>query len=188
MTLRRGFKAEAERKAVEIRTALGLKSHEPVDLRAVAHTKGVAIVLASDLVEVSRLEEIERLQAYAFSACTFEIKERLFIVVNPLHSENRQNSDIAHELAHVILEHKLTEIRELAGTPFRTCMADQEEEANTFAGTLLLPRPLLIKTAKVGKSWEDLVDQYSVTTSMARYRWNATGVARQIASAGSGQA
>lgn len=182
MTLPRGFKAQAERSSAEIRAQIGLRAHDPINLTKVAAERGVTVLSADDLIERSRLEEIERLQAYAFSACTFDIKGRLFIVTNPLHTKNRQNSDVAHELAHVVLGHELTEIRDLAGISFRTCMANQEEEANAFAGAILLPRALLIKAAKEGRSWEDLVDTYEVTTSMARYRWSSTGVARQIAS------
>jgi Zn-dependent peptidase ImmA (M78 family) len=51
------------------------------------------------------------------------------IVFNPLRSEPRRQSDVAHELSHLILKHDLSEIREVAGLPFRTCRSDQEEEA-----------------------------------------------------------
>lgn len=180
MALRRGFKAEAERTAVELRQRLNLDSKAAVDIRAIAQTLGTAIVNASELVELRRLEEIESIQSFAFSACTFEIAGRHFIVVNPLRSPERQTSDIAHELAHLILSHELTEIRELDGVPFRTCHAEQEEEATTLGATILLPRPLLLREARDGATPESLARTCGVTHEMASFRFNTTGVARQV--------
>nr|WP_246481430.1 ImmA/IrrE family metallo-endopeptidase [Amycolatopsis umgeniensis] len=125
---------------------------------------------------------MERLQAFAFSAATFEIEQRKIIVVSPLRNTGRQNSDIAHELAHVMLKHDLSEIREVDGMPFRTCKPDEEEEATAFGGTLLLPRPLLLSAARRQASIEQIANQYDVTVEMARFRYNTTGVAKQAMS------
>lgn len=179
MTLRRGFKAEAEREAARVRKDLGLASHDRLDPRELAAHLGVSIVDAAELVDVAELEELERLQAFAFSAATFEIEGRTIIVVSPLRNTGRQNSDIAHELAHVMLKHDLSEIRELDGMPFRTCNPGEEEEATAFGGTLLLPRPLLLSAARRRAGVEQIANQYGVTVEMARFRFNTTGVAKQ---------
>lgn len=179
MTLRRGFKAEAEREAARVRKELGLASHDRLDPRDIASHLGVSIVDAAELVDVAELEELERLQAFAFSAATFEIEDRKIIVVSPLRNSGRQNSDIAHELAHVMLKHDLSEIRDIDGMPFRTCKPDEEEEATAFGGTLLLPRPLLLSAARRRASIEQIASQYDVTIEMARFRYNTTGVAKQ---------
>lgn len=180
MTLRRGFKAEAEREAARVRRELGLASHDRLDPRELASHLGVSIVVAAELVDVAELEELERLQAFAFSAATFEIEDRKIIVVSPLRNSGRQGSDIAHELAHVMLKHNLSEIRELDGMPFRTCKPDEEEEATAFGGTLLLPRPLLLSAARRRATIDQIASQYDVTVEMARFRYNATGVAKQV--------
>lgn len=179
MTLRRGFKAHAEREAARVRKELGLAAHDRLDPRALARHLNVAIVSASELVAIEELEELERLQAFAFSAATFEIADRKIIVVNPLRNSGRQNSDIAHELAHLMLKHDLSEIREVDGMPFRTCRPDEEEEATAFGGTLLLPRPLLLSAARREASIDEIASQYEVTSEMARFRYNTTGVAKQ---------
>jgi Zn-dependent peptidase ImmA (M78 family) len=180
MTLRRGFQAEAERIAAALRTEVGLQPHDPIQLQDVAAKHGVAIVSAADLVDIQRLADLDGIQAYAFSACTFDIQDTRVIVFNPLRSEERRMSDIAHELSHLLLNHELTEIREVAGVPFRTCRSDQEEEATALGGTLLLPRPLLLREASRGLGADDIARAHSVTVEMARYRFNTTGVARQI--------
>lgn len=179
MTLRRGFKAEAEREAARVRKELGLASHDRLDPRDLAHYLGIAIVNAADLVDIVELEELERLQAFAFSAATFDIKKRKIIVVSPLRNSGRQNSDIAHELAHVMLKHQLSEIREIDGMPYRTCKPEEEEEATAFGGTLLLPRPLLLSAARRRATIDQIAHQYDVTVEMARFRYNTSGVGKQ---------
>ncbi len=179
MTLRRGFKAEAEREATRARKELGLATHGRLDPRDLAAHLGITVVNAAELVAVEELEELERLQAFAFSAATFEIDDRKIIVVSPLRTAGRQNSDIAHELAHIMLKHDLSEIRELNGMPFRTCKPNEEEEATAFGGTLLLPRPLLLSAARRRATIDQIANQYEVTIEMARFRYNTTGVAKQ---------
>jgi Zn-dependent peptidase ImmA (M78 family) len=180
MTVRRGFRAEAERISVAIRTDLGIGVGDPLPLEAAARVRKVEVVSAADLVDLERLVELERIQAFAFSACTFELDGKAVIVFNPLRSLPRQHSDVAHELSHLLLGHALTEIREVAGLPFRTCRPDQEEEATTLGGTLLLPRPLLLRAIRRGMGVDDVARTYSVTPEMARFRINTTGVIRQL--------
>lgn len=184
MTLKRGFRADAERMALQIRQELGLRPIDPLDLRALASNYGVDIVAADSLVPRAELEELERLQAFAFSACTFDVDGTQVIVVSPLRTAARQISDIGHELAHILLRHQLTEIREIAGITFRTCRTDQEEEATSLGGTLLLPRPLLIRAVGGGMSIDQIAKTYGVTADMARFRVNTTGVIKQLSARG----
>jgi Zn-dependent peptidase ImmA (M78 family) len=127
---------------------------------------------------------LQRLQAFAFSAATFDIEGHKIIVFSPLRAAGRRNSDIAHELAHLMLRHDLSEVRDLNGMPFRTCRPDEEEEATAFGGTLLLPRPLLLTAARRKATVEQIASHYVVTTEMARFRYNSTGVARQAGGRG----
>ncbi|MGW2695349.1 ImmA/IrrE family metallo-endopeptidase [Streptomyces sp. NPDC001296] len=180
MTLPRGFKANAERQAARLRAELGIAEYGRLRVELLADHLGVRIVSADRLVALERLEELERLQAYAFSAATFEINGNAYVVTNPLRSEGRQASDIAHELSHLLLEHELTEIREVNGVPFRTCRPEQEEEATALGGTLMLPRPLLLGAVRRGWGPVEIAGEYGVTEEMARFRYNTTGVAKQV--------
>lgn len=179
MTLKRGFKSSAERQALQLRTQLGLGDEDPIDVTELAKHLGVSIVSAEELIDVARLEELDRIQAFAFSACTFNLDGRHIIVVNPLRTPGRRASDIAHELSHIILAHELSEVVIINNTPFRTCRPNEEEEATTLGGTILLPRPLLLRAAKHGDSIADIAKYAGVTDEMARFRFNTTGVARQ---------
>jgi Zn-dependent peptidase ImmA (M78 family) len=182
VTLRRGFLAESEREAKRIRAELGLGPGEPVDASQIAKHLGIRVIAADELIDAARLHDLERVQAFAFSACTFDIDGTKVIVVNPLRTPARRASDIAHELAHLLLAHQLDEIRSVGGVPFRTCRPDQEEEASNLGGTLLLPRPLLLSAVRRGLDDQAIAAQYDVTTEMARFRVNRTGVRRQLRS------
>ena len=182
MTLRRGFLAEAEREAKRIRAELGLGPGAPIDVSQIAKHLGIRVIAADELIDAARLHDLERVQAFAFSACTFDIDGTKVIVVNPLRTPARRASDIAHELAHLLLAHQLDEIRSVGGVPFRTCRPDQEEEATNLGGTLLLPRPLLLSAVRRGLDDQAIAAQYDVTTEMARFRVNRTGVRRQLRS------
>lgn len=183
MTLPRGFKANAEREAVRLRQELGLRSTDALKADALAEHLGVKVISADRLVERTRLEELERVQAYAFSAATFDVKGKGYIVTNPLRTPDRQASDVAHELSHLMLKHDLSEVRDVGGVPFRTCRPDEEEQATAFGGTLLLPRPLLMSAVQQGLGPAQIAAKYGVTEEMARYRYNTTGVAKQQARA-----
>ena len=180
MSLPRGFKANAERESLRLRRELGLAPAQALDITRLAAHLGVEIISAGDLIDVTRLEELERIQAYSFSAATFEVAGRTFVVTSPLRPTPRQASDIAHELSHLLLRHELSEIREVSGVPFRTCRPDEEEQATSFGGTLLLPRPLLVSAARQGLGPQQIAEKYNVTLEMARFRYNSTGVRNQV--------
>ena len=181
MALPRGFKARAEEIARDIRAAAGVGPCAPLDLENVAASRDVRIVSAGDLVPIESLQEIESIQAFSFSACTFEINGGHVVVYNPIRKRPRRRSDIAHELAHIILQHDLTEIQYLNDVPFRTCRPDQEQEATALGGTLLLPRAALLEEARSGATVDQIATEFEVTKQMAQFRWNSTGVERQVA-------
>lgn len=179
--LKRGFKAEAERRAIALRRELGAQAHDPVDPEQLAKHLGVEYRSAGDLVPMSALEELEQLQPFAFSACTFRLDGgRTVVILNPLHSEARQVSDGMHELSHLLLRHEMRRLERVGGLAFLTCDPDQEEEANVLGATLLLPRPLLLRAHAAGMSASAIAAQFKVSEQLARWRLNASGVAVQV--------
>lgn len=183
--MRRGFKASAERQAASVRLDLGIAEDEPVDLDELAESLDVELFAADELVEREQLERLERLQPYAFSAATFELPGgRRAVVHNSLHDAGRTKSNVSHELAHGLLGHELSTIERVNGIPFVSCDTEQEQEANWLGGCLLLPRPLLLKAARLGHGPQRIAEMYEVTEAMARWRLNASGVLLQIRRSG----
>lgn len=182
MVLRRGFKSEAERIVEGVRADLGISRVEPVILQALADSLGVEIIAGDNLIPHSRFAELDQIQADCFSACTFRPSPgRVVVVMNPLSAPTRRKSDLAHELAHILLNHDLSRIEKLGGITFLSCDPVQEEEAAWLSGSLLLPRDLLTVEVRRGSSAEEIAEKHGVSVAMARYRLNVTGVLRQNA-------
>jgi len=174
--VRRGFKAEAERTALSLRSDVGIGPDEPLDLRKLGEHLNVMIRPADELVALDKIKRLEAIQPGAFSACTFTLPTGSVVVYNPLNSLGRRNSDIGHELAHLILKHPVRSVERLGALTFTTCDPEEEQEANWLAGALLLPRDLLAKAVRRGATAEQLTESHSVSLQMANFRLRATGV------------
>lgn len=180
--MRRGFKAEAERLAARLRTELACSGYQRLDLYALAQHIGVEVKSADDLVDRADLERLNALQPGCFSAATFHLPGgRVVAVTNPVGaSPGRLNSDLAHELAHVLLKHEVRRIQRIGAVSFFDCDPEQEEEANWLGGCLLLPRPLLLTEARRGLTADQIAEKHAVSLPMARFRLNASGVLMQV--------
>ena len=105
--------------------------------------------------------------------------DRVVVVHNPLSPKTRQKSDVAHELAHMLLDHELSRVQRLGDVTFLSCDPVQEEEAAWLSGCLLLPRALLLAEVSRGAGAEDIAQKHGVSERMAQYRLDVTGVVRQ---------
>ena len=122
MALRRGFKSEAERIAKQVRADLGLNGTQSVTPVMLAKLLGIEIWSGDELIPRERFVELDQIQHGAFSACTLRPSDdRIAVVYNPLSSRSRQTSDLAHELAHILLNHKLSQIVRLGDITFLSC-------------------------------------------------------------------
>lgn len=180
--MKRGFKASAERLAQQLREQVGSAEDTPVPLDLVAQRLNVNVLAADDIIDRSRLEELNELQRDAFSAATFKLDSgQRVIVYNPLHEIGRTNSNIAHELAHLLLEHSVRNVESVGNFKFLTCDSEQEEEADWLGGCLLLPRPILYASARKGLGPGEIAERYKTSEPMARFRLNMSGVLVQVA-------
>ena len=185
MALRRGFKSEAERIAQQVRSEVGIGAAQMVTPEVLADLLSVEIRSGDELISRKRFVELDQIQEGAFSACTFRPSNgRVVVVYNPISPPTRKRSDLAHELAHILLNHDLSRIEKLGDVTFITCDATQEEEAAWLAGCLLLPRALLLREVRKGSSASKIARQSGVSESLVRYRINVTGVARQSVAGG----
>lgn len=180
MALRRGFKAEAEERAHEIRDDLGLPDHAPLPVLDLAGHLGIPVVPLSnfrrDAPAAASLFLGKELET--FSALTIFRGTRRLVVHNDAHTDGRQSSNLAHELAHGLLLHPPAPAIDDLGCRFW----DQTiEEANWLAGALLVPKPAAIHIAKRERhtALETLAEEYAVSTQMLVWRLNVTG-ARKI--------
>jgi Zn-dependent peptidase ImmA (M78 family) len=179
MGFRRGFKTEANALAADVRGELGLSAFEALNPGALAECLEIPIVRLSEFVDeapaVAYLLEVEQ---EVFSAVTVFAGPRRTIVHNDAHAHTRQQSNLAHELAHALLLHPPTPALDNVGC--RHWNQDVEDEASWLGGVLLVPEPAAMAIAKGRWTVADAADHFDVSAAMIRFRLNATGAVRRV--------
>jgi Zn-dependent peptidase ImmA (M78 family) len=179
--LRRGFKADAERIADLVRRDLGLAPLDRLDCFALAETWGVPVVSLGELREDGASDaSIRRLLSpdAGFSAATIVVGPRRLIVYNQRHEPGRKASSLAHELAHVILEHEAAPALGVGGC--RHWDGGQEAEADWLGSTLLVPRAGALGWMLHGDDVDAGARNFGVSVELFRWRINHTGVVREV--------
>ena len=181
----RGFKSWAENTAVTVRGRLGAKHSDPLRPMRLAEHLGVRVWKPADVqgLPEASLNYLTSAEGDEWSALAVRVGRKNVVVLNPTHSPARQNSDLTHELAHLIRQHEPAQIviSEETGIGLRSFNELQEAEANWLAGCLLLPRPTLSFCAARKVAREGMCEHFGVSEELLRYRLNVTGVGRQFA-------
>jgi Zn-dependent peptidase ImmA (M78 family) len=179
----RGFKAWCENTSESLRRKLGKTIHEPLDPFELATTLGVEVwdISSINLLSKEALRHLSSSSGDEWSAVTVYVGTRLIVVLNPRHSAARKASNLMHELAHIIREHKpASMITSEAGFILRSFDERQEAEADWLAAALLLPRSALSYCQARSIPSDQLLADYGVSKQMLRYRMGVTGVSRQF--------
>lgn len=178
--LRRGFKSEAEALALAFRDELGIRHSKPLDMFLLAEHLAVP-TLALSLLEGELSEAyyqcLTRESKKQFFAVTLFIATRRHIVFNDLVVPARQQSDMAHELAHTILGHPASELANDSGG--RHYNKELEAEAACLSGILLVPLAAAISVIAARKDPRVAANEFNVSVQMMNMRLNKSG-ARQI--------
>lgn len=138
MTLKRGFKAQANGLALEVRTELGLAPYFPLCPWKLAEHLCIPVLTLQELVDPEVADHIQFLahsEPSVFSATTIFHGSKRRIVHNHGHAPVRQRSNLAHEIAHALLQHPPHEL--LCSSGERVYERALEEEA-AWLGPLLL--------------------------------------------------
>src|SRR5436305_9337672 len=107
MKLRRGFKTEAEAYAEEFRTELSLQIDGALCPFELAKYLDIPVVGLSELPDLPAncLDHCIGEGQSEFSAMTVNDGSYRMIVHNESHHPYRQNSNVMHEIAHILLGH-----------------------------------------------------------------------------------
>lgn len=178
--MRRGFKAEAARRALEIRAEFGLSPTDPFDPYTYFSEYGIPVV------EISTLEVGVRRVLYSesrdkISGALLPLGNGFVVIDNGFHALTRRRSTAAHECAHHVLEH---EFAASISASSRACGLGkaQEDEATLLSGELLIPSHAARSHAVSNWSDRDVAEAYGVSVPFATWRMNASG-ARKVAQA-----
>lgn len=185
VSLRRGFKAHAERQANALRGALSLSISVPLLSTTLAkHLK--VIVKSADCIPHIPIELRQQLweaDHIGWSAFTISnMNNGRFVFYNPKHSRGRHESDVMHEISHLLCDHQPSQFVTFEGCSFslRTCDPEQEEEADWLSGCLKLPRQSLLWAVQQGMNNQQIADHFVSSLEMVQFRRNVTGVDIQI--------
>ena len=177
--MKRGFKSWCETTAIGYRKTLKLEKYSPLLPQRLADHLKIRLFTPNKIPGLSS-EDIKTLTGKnnTWSAVTISQGNDSIIIYNSSHTKNRQNNDIMHELAHIIIGHNPLNnlISSETGLLMRDFEKEQEEEADWLAATLLLPKDALMKI-QFGKISQDFASsQYGVSKKLLDMRLNTSGV------------
>jgi Zn-dependent peptidase ImmA (M78 family) len=182
--VRYGFKAWAERTAAGIRRELRIPSLAALPAKRLAEHFGTTIVEPASLPGMTDdlLRKLVKEFGHCWSAATIIAETITIIMCNPTHADTRRESDVMHELAHIISRHTPARIELREGFPFRlrTFNRNDEEEAAWLGGVLQMPRAALLQLVRRGYTDEALAAHFCASDEMVRFRRNVTGIDTQI--------
>jgi hypothetical protein len=167
---RRGFVKESEEYALEFREELNLKPHDALDPIELANWLCVPVVALSEHPTI-RPEEKQYFATIGqddFSAATINLRTRREIIHNDSHHPFRQNSNVAHELAHIILGHPPKPPMLKDGC--RNFDKRLEREAHDLGFTLLVPKPAALYAVENIRDDEQACEFYGVSNSLLTFR------------------
>ena len=169
---------------MEIRKSLGLPHDAPLHGIELAQQFGTVVwserdisgLPADDLLQLTAIDE------QSWSAFTLRIGNRHLIVFNSTQSAPRINSVIMHEIAHISLGHELhsASLSDDGHLIPSNYSQDQEDEADWFGGTLLLPRPALLRIRRDRLSEGAAMSKFLASEEMLKWRFRMTGVDYQL--------
>lgn len=185
--MRRGFKTEAENRAADARRALKVGPIAPLDPWAYASHISVVVLDFHELgVSPESVRQLTVTDDESWSAMTIKEGGTLGLVLNPAHAPTRQRNDLMHELAHVELKHTpaRVEVSKSGLLLLSDYSEDQEQEADWYAGAMLLPRAGLMHHRIRGKNAQVIAEYYGVSPQLCEWRLRMTGVDVQMRRSG----
>lgn len=178
--LQKGFKSQAERIALTYRQEQGIPVHCFLDAFKLAEYMNIIVCGLDEFghIEATKFSKHEEWSALTMPNCL----EQTVIIHNTNHAPVRQQSNIMHELAHIILEHRIPEHYLSLNLPedMRYCNELQEEEAVTLGSTLQIPREGLVWCLKQKMDNATIAEYYNASLEMVKFRINTTGVKQQL--------
>lgn len=182
--MRRGFKTEARKLALELRAELGLDAFGQFDPYALASEYGVPVFRLSDLGQDPAAREAAARytqdDSATFSAALVPAGSNRLILDNDTHDPRRRRNSVSHEMSHLVLEHEFGQVL-LTGDGYRAFSPDKEEEADWLGGELLIPYDAAEHAARMDWDDEQVADTYAVSVPLARMRMNYSGARRVVA-------
>ncbi|MEK6782188.1 MAG: ImmA/IrrE family metallo-endopeptidase [Bacteroidota bacterium] len=178
-----GFKAKAERTAIDFRKKMNLKPHDPLSAFDLAdHLEIPVFTPVESGLTKSEANNLMK-DGSGWWGLTMKNSDGHYVIIyNTYQSSTRQQSTLMHELSHIICQHELPEPKIILDhpLPMRTYDPNLEEEANCLGGTLQITRTGLLWALKKEMTVGQISDHFLASEAMVTFRINTTAVNRQI--------
>lgn len=181
MTLRRGFKTEANVTSRELRRELQLELSAPICPFLLCEHLGVTLIKLSDFLTTHPeaaaylLGDQGKAEFFAMTLCGVSPKA---IIYNDAQSPWRTAADIAHELAHLLLMHPSHRLSDTTGR--RHFDAELEAEANWLGPAILVSEEAALAVASRGIRLSEAAREYGVSHELMQMRLNVTGASKRV--------
>jgi Zn-dependent peptidase ImmA (M78 family) len=176
---KRGFKTKSEDIAVQYRSYLNLSAKDPMPAKNLAEHLGIKVLTPHDVFKGNHETLDYLINSEEWSALTLPCKSGDRVIIhNSRHSKARQESNIMHEIAHIICEHKAPTNN--IGIVLRDYNEEQEKEAEWLGGCLQLPREALIWALERKMNNDEIAVFFNASNDMVRFRLNKTGAKLQF--------
>ena len=182
MTLRRGFKTEANAHARELRGELGVEPHGSLCPWKLADHLGYIVKKLSEYLaaEPEAVGYLTSARSQAeFSAITLPNEGGPWIIYNDAHSPGRQAANLAHEAAHGLLCHQCAPLTDENGV--RIFDRIQEAEANWLGPALLISDEAALYIVHQGLLHAVACEMYGVSIELLQMRLRVTAAHTRVA-------
>jgi Zn-dependent peptidase ImmA (M78 family) len=181
MSVRRGFKSEANWLARNVRDEQGIAPHLPLCPWQTGALLGFPIRALSEYAKEAP-EAVFYLGSTRgqrdFSAITIFNGQSRLIIHNDSHDKKRQAANIAHELAHGLLLHPPKAPFDDRGSRHYDQVI--EEEANWLGPALLVSEEAAMHIARMNLPIPRASDVYGASEEVVRMRLNVTGAYKRV--------
>ncbi|MBD2501562.1 ImmA/IrrE family metallo-endopeptidase [Anabaena azotica] len=167
------FRQRCEAIATEQRNLLQLKAFERLPANTLA-AKLKATLLTPDQFPNLPAEQVERLLKSDEWSGAIVCDRPVIIVYNPRHAATRYESNVMHEIAHILLNHKFVGFDSLTGLPKRKQI--NEDEATYLGGCLQIPQRGLLWATQRKMRLPEIAVYFGASEAMVQFRSNVTNV------------
>ena len=151
---------------------LGLKVYQQLSAIVLAQDLNATIFTPETLPSVE-VEQVKLLSNSDNWSAAIVRKDPLWIVHNSRHAITRQNSNLMHEFAHVILEHEMVGCDSNTKIPQRR--QQDEDEAVYLGGCLQIPRRGLLWAVQKQMTIGRIALHFNASEDLVQFRINVIG-------------
>lgn len=168
------LRCRCEAISTEQRALLGLRAFDPLPASLLADKLGALVQTPEQFPALSKDQITCLLRRNQWSAAIVS-RNPLWIVINPNRTRARYESDLMHELSHVLLNHPMARFDAATGLPVRSQV--HENEAAFLGSCLQIPKRGLLWARQQGWPNRQIAVHFGASEVMVSFRLNMTSIA-----------